>query len=252
MGHKQQDGGRNQTLIYTIPCTEKKRFSFKCREDEKGDKFLRCLTINLFFMQFYSGNHNVKQRKTHLRSWNHTSCFILKILRFTLTCTVSSSLYIWLRFANDQGQTWFGCWSNRHNIQIHKEGNISLLSLWFYIRLHCISQWSPSTHGITTHVSLERIDPKLIKWIGTSNASTGLLCVMHLNEILSSAHDRQIVWKVSYALSNVCPSKWWETKTHDCCFISVNVLWFCVSALWGWSLNLERWGLRNSLNLLRN
>lgn len=54
-----------------------------------------------------------------------------------------------------------------------------------------IPQCYPFTNSITHHVSLERMDPKLIKWFGTLNALIGLLPLMQSNKILSFASDLQ-------------------------------------------------------------
>lgn len=43
------------------------------------------------------------------------------------------------------------------------------------------------TNRITNHVSLEGMDPKLIKWTGTPGSSIGLLSVMQSNKIQSFA-----------------------------------------------------------------
>lgn len=56
---------------------------------------------------------------------------------------------------------------------------------------YSIPQCYPFTNSITHHVSLERMDPKLIKWFGTLNALIGLLPLMQSNKILSFASDLQ-------------------------------------------------------------
>lgn len=56
--------------------------------------------------------------------------------------------------------------------------------------------------SITNHVSLERMDPKLTKWIGTLNASIGLQSVMQSNKIQTFALIALpfAFWKIVYVL----------------------------------------------------
>lgn len=73
-----------------------------------------------------------------------------------------------------------------HIVGLHSNSLSSYSSL-YSTQIYYISQCSPFTNSITNHVSLERMDPKLTKWIGTLNTSIGLQSVMHSNKILSFA-----------------------------------------------------------------
>lgn len=89
------------------------------------------------------------------------------------------------------------------NVHVFEQQQQPLLELYFIFNTDTILHITVLPAGsITNHVSLERMDPKLTKWIGTLNASIGLQSVMQSNKIQTFALIALpfAFWKIVYVL----------------------------------------------------